>query len=265
MCLILLAWRAHPRYSLVFGGNRDEAYARASEPAQFWRDDPHIYGGRDLEQGGTWLGLSLTGRVAAVTNYRERPKAGRMPRSRGELPARFLRSDDSPAAYLRQVAQSDAQYGPYSLLVGDGESLWYHSNRAPRARDDAPFRSLAPGVYGLSNHLIDTPWLKVTSGKRRLARLLEADEAAVTAGLFDILSDRNPAPEAELPDTGVGAQRERELSPLFIAGEHYGTRASTVVLIDRNGDVLFIERTFGAHGAPLGVTNKRFKLEPALQ
>lgn len=261
MCLILLAWRTHPRYPLVFAGNRDESYDRPSAPAAFWHDDLRIYGGRDLEQGGTWLGLALSGHFAAVTNYRERPKKGKMPRSRGELAARFLRASDTPRAYLEQTMSSAAEYGPFSLLVGDGAGLWYSSNRAVTNGSERPFRELAPGVYGLSNHLIDTPWLKVTSGKRRLAQLMDADETTLVTGLFDILSDRDPAPDAELPDTGVGAQRERELSPLFIAADYYGTRASTVVLIDRDGQVLFIERLFGPNGAPLGVTEERFALE----
>jgi uncharacterized protein with NRDE domain len=181
MCLILLAWRSHPQYPLVFSGNRDEAYDRPSAAAQFWRDDPRIYGGRDLEKGGTWLALSLSGRLAAVTNYRERPKAAKMPRSRGELAAQFLRGGDAPDIYLEQLVHSGAEYGPFSLIVGDGNSLWYCSNRAASNGSEPPFRELPPGVYGLSNHLIDTPWLKVTSGKRRLARLLDTDERALTA------------------------------------------------------------------------------------
>ena len=261
MCLILFAWRSHPRYPLVFAGNRDESYGRPSAPAGFWSDDPRIYGGRDLEQGGTWLGLSLSGRIAAVTNYRERPRIGKMPRSRGELTARFLRGGDTPPDYLAQVARSAGEYGPFSLLAGDGESLWYSSNRAAPNGSQPPFHELAAGVYGLSNHLLDTPWLKVASGKRRLARLLGAGEAQLTAGLFEILGDRDPAPDEELPDTGVGPRRERELSPLFIAGDHYGTRASTVVLIDRDQNVLFVERRFGPRGEPLGVTEQRFALE----
>jgi uncharacterized protein with NRDE domain len=261
MCLILLAWRSHPRYPLVFAGNRDESYDRPSAPAGFWSDDPRIYGGRDLEHGGTWLGLSLSGRIAAVTNYRERPRTGKMPRSRGELTARFLRGGDTPPDYLGQVARSAGEYGPFSLLAGDGESLWYASNRAAPNGAQPPFHELAAGVYGLSNHLLDTPWLKVTSGKQRLARLLGAGEAQLTAGLFEILGDRDPAPDKELPDTGVGARRERELSPLFIAGDHYGTRASTVVLIDSDQGVLFVERRFGPRGEPLGVTERRFALE----
>ena len=163
-----------------------------------------------------------------------------MPRSRGELTARFpARQRDAARLSASRWRASAGEYGPFSLIVGDGKSLWYYSNRATANGSAPPFRELPAGVYGLSNHLLDTPWLKVTSGKRRLARLLDADEAPLVAGLFDILSDRDPAPDADLPDTGVGAQRERELSPLFIAGEHYGTRASTVVLIDRDRDVLF--------------------------
>jgi len=254
MCLILFAWDAHPDYPLVFAGNRDEAYDRPSAPADFWHDDARVFGGRDLEKGGTWLGLSLSGRMAAVTNFRERPAVRNAPRSRGDLAARFLRGDEAPGAYLERIARSGADYGAFSVIVGDGASLWYFSNRGTSARQ------LSPGVYGLSNHLIDTPWPKVAAGKQRLARLLGAGEAQLTAELFDILLDRTPAPDSELPDTGVGLQRERELSPLFIAGDRYGTRASTVLLIGRDGAVLFIERAFGPGGAPLGITEKRFSL-----
>ena len=257
MCLILFAWRTHPEYPLVFAGNRDEAYDRPSAPAEFWRDEPAIFGGRDLQKNGTWLGLSRSGRFAAVTNYRERPVVKNAPRSRGDLAARFLLGNDAPRQYLEQVTRSASDYGAFSLIVGDGASLWYYSNRG------SEIQSLSPGVHGLSNHLIDTPWPKVASGKERLGQLTGADETPLTTGLFEILLDRTPAPDAGLPDTGVGLQRERELSPLFIAGERYGTRASTVVLIDRAGAVLFVERTFGPHGVPLGVTEKRFWLVSA--
>ncbi len=258
MCLILLAWRTHPEYPLVFAGNRDESYARSSAPAEFWRDEPAIFGGRDLEKNGTWLGLSRSGRFAAVTNYRERPAVKNASRSRGDLAARFLLGSDAPRQYLEQAARSASDYSPFSLIVGDGPSLWYYSNRS------SDIKSLSPGVHGLSNHLIDTPWPKVANGKERLGRLTGADETRLTTGLFEILLDRTPAPDADLPETGVGLQRERELSPLFIAGERYGTRASTVVLIHRTGAVLFIERTFGPHGVPLGATEKRFSVPMAV-
>ena len=257
MCLVLIAWRAHPEYPLVFAGNRDEAYGRPSAAPDFWRDDPGIYGGRDLEKGGTWLGLSLAGRIAAVTNYRERPKVASATRSRGELTTAFLRGTADPRHYLRQVARSGASYGPFSLIVGDRERLYYGSNRGPAAEE------LAPGLHGLSNHLLDTPWPKITRGKARLNALMGAGESELTAGLFDMLLDRTPAPDADLPDTGVGLARERELSASFIAGDSYGTRASTVLLINRRNEALFIERAFGAGGAPLGITEKRMGLERA--
>lgn len=257
MCLILLAWRAHPEYPLVFAGNRDEAYDRPSAQAGFWRDEPATFGGRDLEKGGTWLALSLSGRIAAVTNYRERPAVRSAPRSRGELAARFLSGNDDPHRYLERVARSAADYAAFSLIVGDGERLSYYSNRSGNIQD------LPAGVHGLSNHLIDTPWPKVVSGKQRLGRLLGADEMQLAAGSFEILLDRTPAPDGGLPDTGVGLQRERELSPLFVAGDRYGTRASTVVLIRRDGAVLFIERSFGPRGVPLETVERRFSLQPA--
>ena len=258
MCLILLAWRAHPEYPLVFAGNRDESYRRPSATAEFWRDEPGIYGGRDLEKGGTWLGLTRSGRVAAVTNYRERPKVGNAPRSRGELTTSFLRDTRKVRDYVGEAIHSGASYGAFSLIVGDRERLFYGSNRGASTPVE-----IAPGVHGLSNHLLDTPWPKITRGKALLGALLGAGETDLTAGLFHLLLDRSPAPDGDLPDTGVGLQRERELSAAFVAGEHYGTRASTALLIDHRGEVLFIERTFGPHGAPIGVTEKRFRLESA--
>ena len=257
MCLILLSWRAHLEYPIIIAANRDEAYDRPSAAAGFWPNAPDVFGGRDLEKGGTWLGLARSGRLAAVTNYRETPAVRNAPHSRGELTARFLRGSDDPRSYADQVSRSGSRYAAFSLIVGNSESLWCYSNRG------GGIAEVAPGVHGLSNHLIDTPWNKVASGKQRLAELLCADEPRVTSGLFDILLDRTPARDADLPDTGVGRQRERELSPSFIAGDRYGTRASTVVLISRKREVLFIERAFGHGGAPLGATELRFALAPS--
>lgn len=255
MCLILLAWHAHPEFPLVFAGNRDEAYDRPSTAAEFWNDAPEIFGGRDLDKGGTWLGVTTTGRIAAVTNYRDGPTAKDAPRSRGELTADFLRSIDAPRAYLERVIPDAGQFRGFSLIVGDQARLYSMSNRA------AGTEEIAAGVHGLSNHLLNTPWPKVVRGKRRLSGLLKADEADLTAGLFAILSDRTIAPDAELPDTGVGLQRERELSPAFVAGERYGTRASTVLLITSRGEVVLVERRFGALGVPQGETVRRFPLQ----
>src|SRR5688572_2328798 len=255
MCLILLAWHAHPVYPLVFAGNRDERYERPSAPADFWKDEPEIFGGRDLELGGTWLGIRRNGRFAAITNYRDGPAKKPAPRSRGELTANFLRGNDGPAAYMNKVATVDGcLYGGYTLLAGDRERLYGLSNRGGGVEE------LRPGVHGLSNHLLNTPWPKIVRGKQRVSALLGKGEAELTAGLFEALADRKPVTGAELPDTGVGPARERELSPAFIAADHYGTRASTVLLIKRDGSVVFVERRFGPLGKPLAQTEKRFAL-----
>jgi len=255
MCLILLAWRAHPDYPLIFAGNRDEHYARPSAPADFWQDDPAIFGGRDLEKGGTWLGMTRGGRFAAVTNYRDGPAARPSERSRGALTADYLRGQAAPGRYLESIAPDAAHYAGFTLLAGDADRLLALSNRG------GGLVELTAGVHGLSNHLLDTPWPKVTRGKERVSALLDAAETHLLRGLFDALADRETAPDPELPDTGVGLQRERELSPAFIAGERYGTRSSTVVLVGRNRQVIFEERRFGPGGAALGETIRRFPVQ----
>jgi uncharacterized protein with NRDE domain len=257
MCLILFAWQAHPAFPLVFAGNRDEAYERASAAADFWQDDPRVYGGRDLEKGGTWLGVARTGRFAAVTNYRNARIPKGAPRSRGELTAGFLRGNDDPENYVRQAVAAGAEYGGYSLLAGNRERLFWGSNRGGHVGE------VRPGVHGLSNHLLDTPWPKVRSGRQRVTSLLDADESRLIEGLFETLGDRTIAPDPDLPDTGVGLERERQLSCAFIAGEQYGTRVSTVVLISARGEVVFSERAYGPLGTPLAGAERRFSLETA--
>ncbi len=257
MCLILLAWRAHPEYPLIFAGNRDEAYDRPSVAAGFWKDEPDIFGGRDLEKGGTWLGLNPSGRIAAVTNYRDSSAARKpAPRSRGELAAGFLRGSEEPEGYLKKVAPEADQYGGFSLLVGNPDRLCYLSNRGGGAEE------LSAGVHGLSNHLLDTPWPKVRLGKQRVNALLAADEKKLLDGLFLALADRSAAPDSDLPDSGVGLQRERELCPAFIAGERYGTRASTVLLVSQGKEAVFVERAFGPMGLTAGPeVSRRFPLQ----
>jgi uncharacterized protein with NRDE domain len=220
MCLILLAWRAHPEYPLVFAGNRDEAYERPSAAAGFWADDPQIFGGRDLEKGGTWLGLTRTGRMAAVTNYRDGPAARVAPRSRGELTAAFLRGADDPRAYLNGVSARAADYGGFTLIVGDSDRLYCISNRGRGIKE------ISPGVHGLSNHLVDTPWPKVERGKQRLSALLKTKETELVQGLLDALADR----------------------------------AMTALLVSRGNEVLCVERRFGARGLPEGEAVQRFAL-----
>lgn len=254
MCLILFAHKAHPGYPLILAANRDEAYTRPAAPAAYWHDHPYVYGGRDLDKGGSWLGLTRSGRIAAVTNFRDGNAAKNAPLSRGELVSGYLTSADDAATYLEGVTSRARQYNGFILIAGTLDALYWYSNRGPGVE------RIAPGVHGLSNHLLDTPWPKIMRARQALEALLAAEETELTAALFEVLADRSVAPDHELPDTGVGLQRERELSSIFISGERYGTRASTVVLVDKNGGALFIERSFGPGGKALSEVVNHFQI-----
>ena len=255
MCLILLAHRAHPLYRLVVAANRDEFYARPTAPAAFWTDAPHVLAGRDLQGGGTWMGVTRAGRFAAVTNYREVAPPPPDAPSRGELPGGFLRGDQAPEAYLRSLEVRAGAYAGFNLLVGDGEALGYLSNRGGVAR------MLAPGVYGVSNALLDTPWPKVERGKAGLREVLAEGGEIDPDALLRLLAESEPAPDALLPDTGVGRERERVLSSLFIASPGYGTRASTVLLVRHDGRARFVERTVTSDGR----SEVAYDLEPGAE
>lgn len=237
MCLILFAWDAHPRWKLVVGANRDEFYARPTAPAAFWDDAPDVLAGRDLREGGTWLGVTRSGRFAAVTNFREPEKYRVGAPSRGHLVSNFLLSRARPAGFAGGLVRVARDFNGFNLLMADRGQLVWFSNRA----DDA--YELDPGVYGLSNRLLDTPWPKVVRGKEDLRRALEGPEEELEGHLFASLALRDPAPDDALPSTGVGLERERALSASFIVTAEYGTRASTVLLVGRDGEVTFTERT----------------------
>ena len=236
MCLIFLAWRRHPDYRLVVAANRDEFYSRPTAPAAYWPEAPHVLAGRDLEGGGTWLGVTRAGRFAALTNVRR--GMGHIPEAptRGQLVSEFLLSESAPGDYLQSLAEQAGAYNGFNLLVGDGESLHWFSNRGGRPS------TLAPGIYAISNDLLDTPWPKVVRGKQGFQKLLQSREIHPPA-MFDLLTDRQFAADEALPDTGIGVARERELSPIFISAGDYGTRSSTVLLMEGSGDVSFYERT----------------------
>ncbi|MFQ5754846.1 MAG: NRDE family protein [Acidiferrobacterales bacterium] len=238
MCILLLSLQQHPQYPLIVAANRDEFYDRPTSAAAFWDDAPHVLAGRDLRQGGTWLGITRQGRFAALTNFRDSDSPPAERPSRGHLVSKFLLSGVPPEAYLRAVAQRADQYNGFSLIAGQGDHFFFYSNR------EGQVRRLDPGVYGLSNHLLNTPWPKVTRGTQNLSELLSAGGDPEPDVLFATLADGAIAEDAELPDTGIGLARERLLSPLFISGTHYGTRSSTVVLIDNDRKVTFVERTF---------------------
>lgn len=240
MCLIVVGWRVHPKYPLVVAANRDEAHARPSTTIARWPAAPQVIGGRDLEAGGTWLGITDTGRFAAVTNVREPGQPpGRY--SRGQLTRDFLCGDQAALPYLQQLTGAD--YAGFNLLVGDGEQLAYFSNRG------GPPQTLAPGVYGLSNRLLDSPWPKLLKARERFAAALPQlpDEQVFVS----LLADDEIVPDHELPQTGVSLEWERRLSAIFVRSENYGTRASTVVWQRADGAVQLHEQSYGPQGVAL--------------
>jgi uncharacterized protein with NRDE domain len=258
MCLIALAWQAHPRYRLVLGANRDEFHDRPAAALGWWHDQPAVLGGRDLQAGGSWLAFGRTGRLAMVTNYREdlQPQAG--VRSRGELVAGFVTGSGSPEQFARTLEGSN--YAGFSVLAasfaGRGDSLAYVSNRGDSAR------TLPPGIYGLSNASLDTPWPKVLRSKARLATLLEAP-VVNPAALLDLLADREPGSDDDIADViadDLPPQALRAIAAPFVVMHEYGTRCSTVVLVEASGHVMVVERRFDRAGEPSGESQIEFDL-----
>lgn len=254
MCLIYLAHRVDPFYRLVIAANRDEFHQRPSAPAHWWQDDGDVLAGRDLQAGGTWMGMTRGGRFAAITNYRDPARHRADAASRGHLVSTFLRGDAGALDYLEGVARDGARYNGFSLLVHDGATLAFYSNRGA-----AP-EVVTPGVHGLSNHLLDEPWPKVEQGKLDLLGLL-ASGAPTPGRLLGLLDRREPEADDRLPDTGVGSVRERALSPRFILGSEYGTRCSTIIMVDASGEVLYRERSFDAAGEACGDAVHSFRIE----
>ncbi|MBW2367487.1 MAG: NRDE family protein [Deltaproteobacteria bacterium] len=238
MCLILFAHKAHPEYPLVVAANRDEFYNRPTRPMTFWRNDPDLLAGRDLEAGGTWLGVTRSGRFAAITNYRNPKSVNDNAPSRGQLVTDYLVGHNSPEHYLARLRGTADRYNGFNLLVANFEGLYFFSNRNGR------IEKLSPGIYGLSNQLLDTPWPKVEIGKAGLVKLLSGADLLHVEDLFDLLAQRRQAPDDRLPDTGIGIEWERILSPLFIESPDYGTRSSTVLVMNKSGRVTIAERTF---------------------
>lgn len=238
MCLILVAWQAHPDYPLVVAANRDEFHARRSAAADFWTDDSRILAGRDLEAGGTWLGLSRHGRFAALTNYRDPTRHRPDAPSRGGLVAGFLGGDPGIDDYLDALTPAD--YNGFNLLLHEAGRLVAFSNVSMERHE------LAPGVYGLSNALLDTPWPKVGAGKTALEAALAA--LPDDTGLWRLLRDDTVHPDHALPATGVPPEWERLLSAAFIRSPGYGTRCSTVVKVGADGTAEFEERAWQPDG-----------------
>ena len=260
MCLIAFAHRRHARFPLVVAANRDEFYRRPTAPVSFWTDCPRILAGRDLHGRGTWLGVSRDGRFAALTNYHhsESEASGRdgardAP-SRGRLVSAFLRGALSPRAYLREVAGRGGDYDAFSLVAGDGREMGYYSNRGP-----AP-AILPAGIYGLSNALLDVPWPKVEQVKAGMRETLSRRHWPPSA-LMELLADRGPRSAGAPPGRGRESENEGRRAALFIHGESYGTRSSTVVTVDRTGRVAFTERSFEADGVTWSQAHIEFDVE----
>ena len=253
MCLIALAHRVHPDYPLVVAANRDEFYARPTAQAEFWHDRPSVLAGRDLECLGTWLGVTTRGRFAAVTNFRDPADGRASAESRGTLVSRFLEAGLPAAQFLEEVAANAEAYRGFNLLASDGTELYSYSNR-----HGSPQR-LEPGIYGLSNHLLDTPWPKVRMARDRLKEAIMP--APSTEPLFTLLADTGFPPEHELPQTGVGRERERMLSAARIVSGAYGTRCSTVLIQRADRTMSFAERTFGPEGVEEETVRYEFRLD----
>lgn len=236
MCIIALSYRQHADYPLLLAANRDEFFARPSAPLDWWPDD-QILAGQDLQAGGTWLGASRGGRIAALTNFRD-PRANQSNApSRGHLVSQFLESEISAAAFAEMLLPRLAQYNGFNLLLFDGQQLFYVSSVGAQARQ------LQPGLYVVSNHVLDTPWPKVERLKQGMLQHL-AEPRLETEALFDLLSDRQQPEDATLPDTGIGLEWERRLGSIFVSAPGYGTRASTLLRLDRNRQLEMIERCF---------------------
>jgi len=265
MCLIAVAWRMHPRWRLAVIANRDEFHGRPAADAGADPEHADVFGGRDLTQGGSWLLASTRGRFAAVTNVRAGTNAEVAPRSRGHLVRDFATGDASAESYAMALAPDAAQFGRFNLLCWDGDVLQFASNH-PRFEQ----RAVPPGVHAMSNGAFDAPWPKSGHATRALTAWLERSasdmsksdvQEVMLAPLFDALADTTPAPDARLPDTGVGLELERVLSPPFVRGARYGTRCSTVVLIDET-HIVFAERRFGPDALPIGNTFAQLALQP---
>jgi len=252
MCLITFAYRAHPDYAFILVANRDEFYARPTASAHWWKEHPYILGGRDLQAGGTWMAISKDGKFAAVTNYRDIKNIRSDVNSRGDLPINFLLGEEPADRYARQVSASGKSYNGFNLLVMD-EKLVHVSNY------EEGINELSSGIYGLSNALLDTPWPKLTRAKRAFSERIQTDFSL--EDLIVLMQDETTAPDDQLPETGLDYEREKALSAMCIRTEGYGTRCTTAITIDHDGNVSFLEKVYPVGGQQEENASFRFKIE----
>lgn len=251
MCLILVAWQVHGNYPWVIAANRDEYFARPADAAQWWAEEGDILAGRDRVAGGTWLGVTRSGRFAALTNFRGAEPRAAAP-SRGALVADILKSREPLADILGRLRETAHRYCGFNVIFSDGERLAIFESETKEGRE------LPAGIYGLSNHLLDTPWPKVSNAKSALSAALS--DLPDTRAALAMLRDDRPAPDHLLPRTGVSQDWERLLSSAFIRGSDYGTRCSTIVRTDLQGEVVFDEWTWGRDGEQAGHRHFSFHL-----
>ena len=250
MCLILFAYQAHPIYKLIVAANRDEFLGRPTAPVHYWEDRTDILAGRDLEKMGTWMGVTIRGRFAALTNYRDPKEVTEGKRTRGELVTDALKHNGNVEGYMKDLRERKDLYPGYNLLAGDGNELFYFSNKGQE------LQKIVPGIYGVSNHLLNTEWPKVQKGKAGMSKMINGDQEGLIERLLGILQDTDQAPDELLPNTGVSLEWERSLSPLFIKSENYGTRSSTVMLMS-DKEIHYVERVFSMEG----ISEQEYKIE----
>ncbi|WP_417226977.1 NRDE family protein [Amphritea sp.] len=239
MCLILFAYNYHPDYKLILTANRDEFYSRPTRAMQYWPEQPELLAGQDLEQGGTWLGLTRHGRFSALTNHRNGLSQPQGQSSRGNLPLQFLLSDLSCNAFIE--ATDPHRFDGFNQLIDDGQQLCYLSNRA------TSLQPVPRGIHGISNAVFDTPWPKLVTAKQALKNSIDSDKFDADT-LIKLMQNPATYPDELLPETGIALPLERRLSASFIRSENYGTRATTAILIRHNGVTEVVEQNYDAAG-----------------
>ncbi len=258
MCLILLGYKVSRQYPLIFAANRDEFFLRPTQPMHAWKSPPFLIAGKDLKQGGTWFGVHRNGTFAALTNFRDPGAVQQDAPSRGEIIVDFLESGQPPLIYFKKFKEKARAYNGFNLIFGDLKNLFWYSNKEKPIKSTEP-ETIEPGIHGLSNKFLDTPWPKVASGKKALEQQIAS--TITPESLFSILKDRTFPDDTLLPDTGVGLEWERILSPLFIQSPTYGTRSSTVMLINQQGKITLVERTWNPEDS-LKFTDCQFSITP---